>query len=200
MLTKILDKVYRWQALDTTLRQHLNGYLLSTRAGVILVDPPRAESVIIEQIEALGRPRAVLLTGRPNERRAKQYQDWYQAKVFAPEADRRRFRVAADHYYKVGETLPAGFKPVELRNQRTPGECALFHAKARLLIAGHLNGEPAGSIQMEAQGMYSDFSRAFEAQLGLLKLDFDILLPGRGEPILKGGRKALATFLAGFNG
>jgi glyoxylase-like metal-dependent hydrolase (beta-lactamase superfamily II) len=199
VLTQVIANVHRWESADTTLKCHLNGYVVTTRVGLILIDPPRAESIILKQIEALGQPRAVLLSGRPNERRAKQYQDWYAAKVFAPEADRRRMRVEADHYFKPGEALPGGFRSVGLRNQRTPGESVFFHEKGRLLAAGHLNGEPAGHVQMESPGLYRDFSRAFQEQLKLLELDFTILLPGRGAPILSDARKSVATFIAGYS-
>ena len=198
MLEKLLENIYWWQGLNVELHQHLNGYVIVTRVGTILIDPPRAERNILEQLEALGRPRAVIVTGRPNERRAKQYQDWYGAKVFAPEADGRRLRVRADNYYKPGETLPGGFKPISLGNQRTPGESVLHHPQGRILLAPHLVGEPKGYLTMEAKHLYGSFSRAFEAQLKLLELDFKRVFPGRGAPVMKDGKVVLAKYLAGY--
>ncbi len=198
VLKPVIDGVYWWQALEVELKRHINGYLVMTRIGPVMIDPPSAAEVIVEQIEALGKPRAIILTGRRQERRAAQFQGWYDAKVFAPEGDRRRFNVKADHYFRPGETLPGGFQSIGLSHQRTPGECALFHAKKRLLATGHLVGEPKGYVQMQDQGMYWSFGRAFEAQLGLLELDFDTLLTGRGEPIPTGARLVLAKYLAGY--
>ncbi len=200
MLEPLLDRVYTWDALDAAQKRHLNGYALVTKAGLVLVDPPAMPEVVLPALEALGKPKIVILTGRPSERRARQFKDWYGAKILAPESDRKSMRVPVDHYYAEGETLPGGFVAVALAHQRTAGECALFHAGLRLLIASYLVGEPAGLVQLEDRGLYANFSRALEAQLKLLPLEFDALLPGRGRPVLKEGRVALAKYLAGFAG
>ena len=164
------------------------------------MDPPSAAEPILAQIEAFGKPRAIIVTGRLQERRSRQYQGWYNAKVFAPEADRKRLRITADHYFRTGESLPGGFKSVILPHQRTPGETILFHAKAKVLVAPHFVTLGEGLVQMEDQASYWNFSRAFEAQLALLDLDFNVLLPGRGKPIRKDARVALAKYLAGYEG
>ena len=188
-----------WQALELELKRHLNGYLLQTRVGLVMVDPPSAAEVIVKAIEAIGRPRAIIVTGRSRERRTRQFQGWYDAKVFAPERDARMLRVKADHYYKDGESLPGGFRSVGLEHQRTPGETALYHKGLRLMVAAHLVGQPAGYVQMQEQGLYWNFSRALEAQLRLLEYDYDTLLPGRGAPITKEARIALAKYIAGLS-
>lgn len=199
MLTQIVEDVYCWQALQIELKRYINGYLFMTRIGPILVDPPSAAEPIIRDIERLGKPRAILLTGRHQVRRARQYQGWYNAKVFAPEADRKLLQqVKPDALYKPGDTLPGGFRPITPGNQRSPGESALYHAASKTLVASHLVGEPEGYVQMQEKGIYWNFSRAFEAQLQLLDVEFETLLPGRGKPIVGEGRVALAKYLAGY--
>lgn len=198
MLSPVTEGVYVWQALNVALKRHMNGYLFMTRIGPIMVDPPSMAEVIVEQVEALGKPKAIIVTGRHHERRTAQYKRWYKAKVFAPQADRKLLKVHADHYYMDGESLPGGFVSVQLGHQRTPGETVLYHAKSKLLVANHLVGAPEGYIQMQGEGVYWNFSRAFEAQLKLLDLDFDVILPGRGHPIATDGKMVLARFLAGY--
>ena len=200
VLTEVQSSVHVWQSLEIELKRHINGYLFLTRVGGILVDPPSAAEPVLAQIEAFGKPRAIIVTGRNQERRSRQYQGWYKAKVFAPEADRKRLRITADHYFRTGESLPGGFKSIILPHQRTPGETVLFHEKAKILVAPHFVTLGDGLIQMEDRASYWNFSRGFEAQLALLELDFDVLLPGRGKPIKTGARIALAKFLAGYEG
>lgn len=196
MLVEILPDVFHWTALDVVNKRHLNGYAVRIKAGLVLIDPPSVPENALPELEALGRPRAVVLTGRAQERRAKQFQDWYGAKILAPELDKKLMRVRVDHYYSSGETVPGGFKAITLPHQRTPGESVLFHASARLLLAGYLVGEPAGFIQIEDRSVYPSYSKALEAQLPLLPLVFDRILPGRGAPILKDARIILAKYLA----
>jgi glyoxylase-like metal-dependent hydrolase (beta-lactamase superfamily II) len=198
VLLPVIDGVYWWQALQLELKRHINGYIVMTKVGAIMIDPPSSAEPILRGIEALGKPRAIILTGVRQQRRAAQYQAWYGAKVFAPEKDKRQLTIKADHYYRSGETLPGGFLSVGLSYGRSPGESALFHAKSRLLCASHLVGDPPGYVQMQEQGLYRNFSRAFEEQISLLELDFDTLLPGRGKPLAKDARLTMAKYLAGY--
>ncbi len=199
MIAAVAEHVYRWEALETALRRTVNGYALAYRNGLILIDPPRVPEPDLPRFEALGRPRAVVVTGRFQVRRARQFRDWYGARIFAPAADRKVLGLQADHYYQPGDTLPGGFRAVGLQHQRSPGESALHHPARRMLVCGHLVGDPPGYVQMQEPGLYWSFSRAFEAQLPLLDLDFDLLLPGRGDPIVEEGKIALARYLAGYD-
>ena len=51
---------------------------------------------------------------------------------------------------------------------------------------------------MRSEKLYHNFSASFQAQLALLDLEFDIILPGLGTPVLTDGRKVLAGFLASY--
>lgn len=198
MLKKLCTGVYSWKALEIETKRHLNGYVFTTRSGLIVVDPPRLNESVVKPLETLGKPKAIIVTGRPNERRAEQFQAWYGAKVFAPKKDKRRLRVSADGWFEHGDSLPGGFKAVALKNQRTPGESVLFHPKAKLMVAGQLHGFPGGAMSLPERGLYQQFGAAIAAHIDLLKLEFERLLPGSGEPVLKGGRVSLATYLAGL--
>ena len=198
MLTEVRKGVFRWEGLEIKLKRHLNGWLLITPDGPMLVDPPQAAEPDIADIELRGKPKIILLTGKRQERRTKMYQGWYQARVYAPRGDEKLLEVEPFRLYEDGEALPGGFVAMRLANQRSPGESVLFHKAARLLVAGHLVGAPAGQLQMQEKHLYSNFSKAFAEQVRLLKLDFDALLPGRGEPVMKEARVRLAEHLATF--
>lgn len=198
MLIPLTDSTFYWRSLQIELKRHLNGYLVITDDGPVLIDPPAVSDVVLPEIEKFGKPIAILVTGRHQERRSKQYHQWYKAKLCVPKADKSMILQNADIYYENGDTLPGGFQVVELGNQRSAGESALYHAATKTLAAGHLLGEPEGYVGMQSSHVYHDFPAAFEAQLKLLEYDFEVLLPGRGRPLSKEGRICLARFLASF--
>jgi len=198
MLERIIDGVYVWEHLIIEHKHTINGYYLETEDGPILFDPPSAAQSVIQQIEALGKPKHVVVTGRFRQRRAAYYQQWYGATLWAPHADQRHLNLEPDELYGSIDEVPGGFDVVGLEKQLSPGECALYNADRKCLLAGHLVGTPPGSIRMQDRYLYRPFSPAFEAQLPLISLDFETLLPGRGSPIPAGGRVALAQFLANY--
>lgn len=198
MLNPIDGGIYGWESLEVRLKRHLNGWLFLTADGPVLVDPPQAPEPVVAAIEALGKPTVILLTGKRQERRARQFQGWYGAKVWAPDGDRKLLEVQADVWYGDAQALPGGFVAHRLAHQRSPGESVLLHRASRILVASHLIGEPAGFIQMQERLMYGNFSKAMAEQLKLLRLEFDRLLPGRGAPILSEARLRLAEHLASY--
>ena len=198
MLTAVRPGVFRWEGLEIKLKRHLNGWLFVTQDGPILVDPPQAPEPVVFDIETHGKPKVILLTGKRQERRSKMYQGWYDTRVYAPKADQKLLEVEPYLLYEDGEVLPGGFTAIRLADQRSPGESVLLHKGTRLLVAGHLVGAPAGQLQMQDKHLYGNFSRAFAEQVKLLKLDFDSVLPGRGEPVMTEARVRLAEHLATY--
>jgi len=198
MLIPLTDTTYYWRSLQIELKRHLNGYLVITDDGPVLIDPPAVSDVVLPELERFGKPVAVLITGRHQERRSKQYHQWYGAKLCVPKADKSMVLQKADIYYEDGDILPGGFQVIGLENQRSAGESALYYEPSKTMAAGHLLGEPAGYVGMQSSHVYHNFSAAFEGQLRLLQYDFEVLLMGRGQPISEDGRMCLARFLASF--
>ena len=87
---------------------------------------------------------------------------------------------------------------VTVPENKSPGETALHWPERRLLILGDaLIGKPPGGLSLLPTKMYADMTRAREGIMVLLKLDFDALLVGDGDPILQDGKQAVEAFLAG---
>ena len=66
------------------------------------------------------------------------------------------------------------------------------------MVAGQLHGFAGGALSLPERGLYQQFGAAIAEHIRLLQFEFERLLPGSGEPVMKGGRVSLATYLAGL--
>jgi glyoxylase-like metal-dependent hydrolase (beta-lactamase superfamily II) len=103
------------------------------------------------------------------------------------------------HTYTDGELLPGGIWVIRLKDQKSPGESALFiqQGKGVLIVGDALIGKPAGSVSLLPVEKYADAAKAKEGLRRLLKYEFDSLLVGDGTAILTGGKSAVVRLLDG---
>jgi glyoxylase-like metal-dependent hydrolase (beta-lactamase superfamily II) len=99
--------------------------------------------------------------------------------------------------FKDGELLPGGIWVVHLRDQKSPGESALFlqQGKGILIVGDALIGKPAGSLSLLPPEKYADAGKAKEGLRRLLKYNFDAILVGDGTSILTGAKQAVERTL-----
>ena len=100
--------------------------------------------------------------------------------------------------FKDGELLPGGIWVIHLKDQKSPGESALFiqQGKGILIVGDALIGKPAGSLRMLPAEKYADAAKAKEGLRRLLKYHFDAILVGDGTSILTGAKQAVEQTLA----
>jgi glyoxylase-like metal-dependent hydrolase (beta-lactamase superfamily II) len=105
------------------------------------------------------------------------------------------------HTYTDGELLPGGIWVIQLKDQKSPGESALYipqgQGKGVLIVGDALIGKPAGSVSLLPVEKYADAAKAKEGLRRLLKYEFDSLLVGDGTSILTGGKPAVVRLLDG---
>jgi len=96
-----------------------------------------------------------------------------------------------------GELLTGGIWVIQLKDQKSPGESALFiqQGKGVLIVGDALIGKPAGSVSMLPAEKYADVTKAQEGLRRLLKYNFDSLLVGDGTSILTGAKQAVEQLL-----
>jgi glyoxylase-like metal-dependent hydrolase (beta-lactamase superfamily II) len=81
--------------------------------------------------------------------------------------------------------------------QKSPGETALYMAEQKIIIVGDaLIGKVPGQVNMLPSEKYKDFTKAKAGLKELLKYEFETLLVGDGESILKDAKEAVVKFLA----
>ena len=99
--------------------------------------------------------------------------------------------------FKDGELLPGGIWVIQLNNQKSPGESALYiqQEKGVLIVGDALIGKPPGSLSLLAPEKYSDADKAKEGLRRLLKYNFDSILVGDGASIVGGAKQAVEQAL-----
>lgn len=140
----------------------------------------------------------ILVTNRDHLREAAVYQAEFKCQLRVPEADAAQMDVKPTATYKDGELLPGGIWAIHLKDQKSPGESALFIERGRgvLIVGDALIGKPPGSVRLLPAEKYEDIQKAKEGLCRLLKYNFDSLLVGDGASILVGGKQQVERLLS----
>ncbi len=190
--------IWQWSWFSDEKQLDFNGLLLQVGEHRVLVDPPPLTEAEKDQIRRAGPVDYLVLTNRDHEREAEACRAEFRCRVFVPEADAPQMTIRADKTYKDGELLPGGIWAVHLKDQKSPGECALYlpQGGGTMIVGDALIGKPPGSLAMLPADKYADAAKARAGLRRLLNYSFDTLLVGDGTSILTGARQAVERFLS----
>jgi hypothetical protein len=196
-MKQILPGIWQWSWFSQEKQLDFNGLFLTVGEHRILVDPPPMTAEDRLALRKGGQVDYILLTNRDHEREAAACQADFACQVMVPEADAPQMAIQANKRYKDGELLPGGIWAIHLKDQKSPGESALFiqQGKGVLILGDALIGKPPGSLTMLPAEKYVDAGKAREGLQRLLKYNFDALLPGDGAAILTGAKQAVERAL-----
>ena len=197
-MKQILPEIWQWSWFSDEKQLDFNGLFLMIGEHKILVDPPpmTAEArAVIRRHEPIDY---ILITNRDHIREAAVYQTELRCQLRVPEDDAAQMDVKPTTTYKDGELLPGGIWAIHLKDQKSPGESALFieRGKGVLIVGDALIGKPPGSVRMLPAEKYVDVQKAKDGLFRLLKYNFDSLLVGDGSSILVGGKQQVEQFLS----
>jgi glyoxylase-like metal-dependent hydrolase (beta-lactamase superfamily II) len=198
-MREILPGIHIWSKLSPPHGYDFNGYLIElpdSETGNLVVDPVEPDDAELEAIAETG-VGLILLTNRNHGRAANRIRKATGAKVLINPADRAHAEgqgIEVDGALLVGAT----FGPLEAVDAagKSPGEVALHWPERRILFVGDsIVGWPAGACKLLPDDKLDDPAqlRASVARLG--DLDFDILLPGDGVPILENAKEPVGTMV-----
>ncbi len=118
--------------------------------------------------------------------------------IHADDADHARSQeTELDDALKVGDTVG----PLEVVDAagKSPGEVALLWPDRRILIVGDaIIGNPPGQCGLLPERVMDDPARLRNSLCKLLDLDFDILLVGDGESLLRDAKVRLEELVERF--
>lgn len=196
-MKQILPDIWQWSWFSDEKQLDFNGLFLVTGEHKILVDPPTmtAEArAVVRRYEPIDY---IILTNRDHLREAATYQEEFRCQLRVPEADAAQMTVRPTKTYKDGELLPGGMWAIHLKDQKSPGESALFIERGQgvLIVGDALIGKPPGSVRMLPAEKYADIQKAKDALSRLLKYNFESLLVGDGASILNGGKQQVEHLL-----
>jgi glyoxylase-like metal-dependent hydrolase (beta-lactamase superfamily II) len=212
-IDQIAEGLWRWTARhpewrpDADWPPEVGCVYYEAPDAVVLVDPlvpaelddrDRFWRALDRDLEQAGRPLAVVLTVFWHERSAQEVVERYPgATLWASEPADERLSARVTNPFRPGDPLPGG---VEAHEADRRDEVLLWIPEHRALVAGDvLLGDGSGGVRVcpdswLPEGVSSDEFRA--GLQPLLDLPVERVLVSHGEPVLTGGREALARALA----
>ncbi|HXF98980.1 MAG TPA: MBL fold metallo-hydrolase [Gaiellaceae bacterium] len=198
--------LWRWTAFHEEWKEEVGSLYLETEDGVVLVDPlvPADEEerfwrALDRDVARAGGTVHVLVTVFWHTRSTAGLVERYGARVWttrrgrAP-VERRAGRVT--DAYRPGEPLPGG---IEARPTARAGEVVLWLPRHAALVPGDvLLGDGAGGLRLCPPSWLPAGRTLAELAASLrplLALPVERVLVSHGEPVLSGGRDALAAAL-----
>ncbi len=196
-MKQLLPGMWQWSWFSEEKQLDFNGLFLMVGEHKILVDPPPMTAEASTFIRRNGPVDYIIVTNRDHAREAATYQAEFTCQLQVPDADASQMDLKPTKTFKDGELLPGGIWVVHLKDQKSPGESALFiqQGKGVLIVGDALIGKPAGSVRMLSPEKYADTAKAKEGLRRLLKYHFESLLVGDGASILAGAKPAVERAL-----
>jgi len=196
-MKNLLPGIWQWSWFSEEKQLDFNGLFLTVGEHKILIDPPPMTGEASSTILRNGSVDYIIVTNRDHVREAARYQSEFHCQLHVPEADAAQIDLIPTKTFKDGELLPGGIWVIQLKDQKSSGESALFiqQGKGVLIVGDALIGKPAGSVRMLSDEKYADVRRAQDGLRRLLKYNFESLLVGDGASILTGAKQALERLL-----
>lgn len=201
-MKEILPGIYIWHEFSEEKQLNFNGYLLVSGHESVLIDPPGMKEEGLAELENLaGRNSAhplttILLTNVHHERECNEFRKKFDVPVAINEKDSAGLEGAVDKTFSDGNSLPCGLVTFSFENQKSPGESAFFLKERGVMIVGDaLIGKIPGNLNMLPSEKYKDPALAKKALNKILNYEFESLLVGDGESILKNAKEVVSDFL-----
>ncbi|HMV57521.1 MAG: hypothetical protein KF854_04300 [Nitrospira sp.] len=196
-MKQLLPGIWQWSCFSDEKQLDFNGLFLTVGEHRIVIDPPPMTAEASTLIRRQGALDYIIVTNRDHLREAVAYQAEFRCQLQIPEADASQMDVKPTKTYKDGELLPGGIWAIQLKDQKSPGESALYiqQGKGVLIVGDALIGKPAGALSLLPSERYADVAKAKEGLRRLLKYNFDSILVGDGASIVFGAKQAVEQVL-----
>ena len=184
-MKQLLPGMWQWSSFSEEKQLYFNGLFLMIGEHKILIDPPPMTAEASTFIRRNGPVDYIVVTNRDHARQAGVCQTEFKCQLQVPDADAAEMDLSPTKTFKDGELLPGGMWVIQLKDQKSPGESALFIQQGRgvLIVGDALIGKPAGAVSLLPAERYVDVNKAKEGLQRLLKYQFESLLVGDGTSI-----------------
>ena len=198
-MREIVDGIVMWSWFSEPHGYDFNGHLVRDPGGNICVDPVEPTEDDLDALTREGATR-IVLTNRNHSRAANRVRARTGARtaIHADDADHARSQdTEIDDALAVGDRIG----PLEVVGAagKSPGEVALFWRDRGILIVGDaIIGNPPGQCGLLPERVIDDPARLRRSVRTFLDLDFDTLLVGDGESVLRGAKARLQELTETF--
>lgn len=194
-MIRLAEGVFSWGYFHPEKKFNFNGYLFTGLTGTLVVDPPPLSDDDKAYLDQLGLwPDSVVITNRNHVRDLAFFQSRKPVTTVMHEAETDQVDIRVERKVKDGDLLAPGLTVVHLPG-KSPGEIGLFWKERRLLMLGDALIAPYGRLKL-VPAEKQDSPLRLKASLHKLKaLDFDVLLPGDGDPLLHDAKARVEEFL-----
>ncbi len=198
-MREIVDGIFGWSRLSEPHGYNFNGYLVHHPEGNLCIDPVDPPEEVLVRLQRDGVAR-ILITNRNHVRGANLVRERTGAPVAIHPADAAYARgqgAMLDAELHAGRRV--GPFAVIGAPGKSPGEVAFHCPRRRILIVGDaVIGNPPGKLSLLREKVLDDPARLRESVAALAELEVDVLLPGDGEPVLRGAQDRLRELVATF--
>lgn len=196
-MKQLLPGFWQWSWFSEEKQLEFNGLFLVVGEHKMLIDPPPMAGEDQAFVRRNGPVDYIIVTNRDHAREARPFQTTFNCQLQVPDVDAPQMELKPTRTFKDGELLPGGIWIVHLKDQKSPGECALYVqlGKGIIIVGDALIGKPAGSVSLLPAEKYADISKAREGLRRLLKYNFDTLLVGDGASIMTGAKAVVERTL-----
>jgi glyoxylase-like metal-dependent hydrolase (beta-lactamase superfamily II) len=198
-MREVLKDIFTWPWFSEPHGYNFNGHLILHPDGNLVIDPVEPGAEDMEELARRGVSR-ILITNRNHSRAANKIRERTGARTAIHPAD-------APHAQSEGAVidgelrLGAKIGPLVVVGApgKSPGEVALHWPEREILIVGDaVVGNPPGRCSLLPEKVMDDPARLRDSVEALLVLEFDTILTGDGEPILKDAKDRLQELVARF--
>ncbi|HTM09600.1 MAG TPA: MBL fold metallo-hydrolase [Verrucomicrobiae bacterium] len=198
-MREVLKDIFTWPWFSEPHGYNFNGYLIVRPQGNLVIDPVEPSDEDLAELARRGVSR-ILITNRNHSRACNKVRERTGAKTLIHAADAPHARsqgAVIDGELHMGVKM--GPLVVIGAAGKSPGEIALHWPERRILIVGDaVVGNPPGRCSLLPEAVMDDPTRLRESVEALLVLEFDTLLTGDGEPVLKDAKARLQELVAKF--
>jgi glyoxylase-like metal-dependent hydrolase (beta-lactamase superfamily II) len=194
-MEEIAPGLWHWTRKHPHIGVPVSSYYLASER--VLIDPMVPEEGIA-WLEEQGPPEHILLSNRHHDRDAWEIREAFGSTVHCVRNGIHELEGRGPvEAFDFGDELPGGATAHEI-DAICPDETALHLARHRALVCAdgvvHY-GEELGFVpEQYMEDPETTKARLREAYRGVLHLDFELLLPAHGTPLLTGAQDALRRF------
>ncbi len=198
-MREIVSDILTWPWFSEPHGYNFNGHLVRDPGGNICIDPVEPTADDMETLVREG-VACIVLTNRNHSRAANRVRARAGARtvVHANDADHARNQgTELDDGLNLGDTVG----PLEVVDAagKSPGEVALLWPDRGILIVGDaIIGNPTGHCGLLPERVMDDPARLRTSVRAFLDLDFDTLLVGDGEAILRDAKARVKELVETF--